>query len=97
VEDDRPEEQQGAAKPPQERSERRRPRELRTGGEGLWDVGDAMAFLKVSQDYIYRQWKAGKFPGHKLPGGRELRFEPEDIRAFGRGEWSPPSPPKEAA
>lgn len=97
MEEDRPEGQSAAAKESAERPGRKQPSELRTGGECLWDVSDVMAYLKVSQDYVYRQWKAGRLPGFKLPGGRELRFHPEEIRTFGRGEWSPPSPPKEAA
>jgi hypothetical protein len=47
---------------------------------------------------VYQKAEAGLIPVIRLPGSSLLRFEPDSIRAFSRGEWQPEkAPPLRAA
>jgi len=59
------------------------------GRSGLWNPADVAAFLQVSRSWVYQKAEAGLLPVIRLPGSSLLRFEPEAIRAFARGEWMP--------
>lgn len=66
----------------------------------LWDVGDVARYLKVSRSWVYHRAEAGGFPLRRVGG--LLRFDPEAVKAFARGEasrgassrrgWRDPSP-----
>jgi excisionase family DNA binding protein len=58
-----------------------------TAPEGLWDAKDVAAYLKVSRSWCYQRAEAGLLPCLRIGG--LLRFEPETIRAYARGEWAP--------
>lgn len=63
---------------------------VRDGGRtGLWNPTDVTSFLQVSRSWVYQKAEAGVLPVIRLPGSSLLRFEPEAIRAFARGEWMP--------
>ena len=59
------------------------------GRVGLWNPNDVAAFLLVSRSWVYQKAEAGLLPVIRLPGSSLLRFEPETIKAFARGEWMP--------
>lgn len=62
----------------------------RAGGRsGLWNPAEVAAFLQVSRSWVYQKAEAGLLPVIRLPGSSLLRFEPEAIAAFVRGEWTP--------
>ena len=61
----------------------------RTLADRLWKVGDVAEYLQVSTSWVYKQAEAGLLPTRRL--GASLRFDPADIRAYGRGEWKPMS------
>lgn len=52
--------------------------------EGLWDANDVARYLKVSRSWVYQQAEAGILPCLRIVG--VLRFDPNVIRAFARGE-----------
>lgn len=52
--------------------------------EGLWDAKDVATFLKVSRSWVYERAQKGELPCRRI--GALLRFEPEAIRAWVRGE-----------
>ena len=54
----------------------------------LWDANDVARYLKVSRSWVYQRAEAGLLPCLRLGG--LLRFEPEKVRAFARGEIQPP-------
>jgi excisionase family DNA binding protein len=54
---------------------------------GLWDVNDVARFLKVSRSWVYQRAQAGLLPS--LQVGGLVRFDPDAIRAFVRGQGSP--------
>lgn len=54
------------------------------GDEPRWDVKDVAAYLKVSKSWVYQRANAGDFPCHRY--GAHLRFDPEVIRRYARGE-----------
>jgi len=57
----------------------------RTAPEGaLWDAIDVAAYLKTSRSWVYQRAEAGLLP--KLRVGGLLRFDPEAIKAWTRGE-----------
>jgi predicted DNA-binding transcriptional regulator AlpA len=58
--------------------------------EGLWNPSHVAEFLKVSRSWIYQKAEAGLLPVIRMPGSSLLRFDPEKIRAYARGEWKPP-------
>lgn len=60
--------------------------------ESLWTWREVADYLKLSRSWVYREAEAGRLPCLRLPsaGGKgSLRFEPEQIRAYARGEWAP--------
>jgi predicted DNA-binding transcriptional regulator AlpA len=66
----------------------------RAGGRsGLWNPVEVAAFLQVSRSWVYQKAEAGLLPVIRLPGSSLLRFEPELIEAFARGEWTPAKAP----
>ena len=66
----------------------------RAGGRsGLWSPTEVAAFLQVSRSWVYQKAEAGLLPVIRLPGSSLLRFEPESIEAFARGDWTPPEAP----
>lgn len=52
--------------------------------EPLWTVKQVAAFLSCSESWVYGQCEAAKMPHLKMGG--LLRFEPETVRAWIRGE-----------
>jgi len=55
-----------------------------TGEDTLWDAADLACFLKCSRKTIYNRSEAGLIPCVRI--GSLLRFEPETIRRWLRGE-----------
>jgi predicted DNA-binding transcriptional regulator AlpA len=53
-------------------------------GDAMWDAKDVAAFLKASRSWVYLQTNAGVLPHHRA--GALLRYDPEQIRAYARGE-----------
>jgi hypothetical protein len=60
-------------------------------GEGMWRVVETSAYLKRSPQWVRQRVGAGLMPGVRLGGS--WRFVPDEVRAFGRGEWTPPARP----
>jgi excisionase family DNA binding protein len=52
--------------------------------ESLWDAKDVARFLKVSRSWVYQKTEAGELPCLRVGG--LVRFEPEAVRAWARGE-----------
>jgi excisionase family DNA binding protein len=52
--------------------------------EPLWTVKDVADFLRVSRSWVYHRAEAGELPCLRI--GALLRFEPERVRAYTRGE-----------
>jgi excisionase family DNA binding protein len=52
--------------------------------DSLWDANDVARFLKTSRSWVYQRAQAGQLPCVKIGG--LLRFEPEAIRAFIKGQ-----------
>ena len=52
--------------------------------EGLWDTRQAAEFLRVSDSWIYHRASAGSIPCVRV--GHNLRFDPDALRAWVRGE-----------
>jgi hypothetical protein len=52
--------------------------------DSLWDAHDVAAFLKASRSWVYQRAEAGMLPCIRIGG--LLRFDPEAIRAFARGD-----------
>lgn len=61
--------------------------ELEADRQGLWNTRDVAAFLRVSRSWVYHQAEAGLLPCLRV--GSLLRYEPDAIRRFVRGEWKP--------
>lgn len=55
--------------------------------ENLWDAKDVARFLKVSRSWVYQKAEAGVLPYLRIGG--LVRFEPETVRAWARGEQLP--------
>lgn len=55
----------------------------------LWTAIDAARFLKVSRSWIYQRAEAGELPCLRIGG--LIRFDPEAVRAFARGNRKPPT------
>ena len=53
----------------------------------LWKVDDVADFLQMSKSWVYKQAEAGLLPTRRL--GANLRFSPDEIRAYAAGEWKP--------
>jgi excisionase family DNA binding protein len=54
--------------------------------ETLWDANDVAAYLKVSRSWVYHRAESGELPCLRV--GALVRFEPEQIRKYARGERS---------
>ena len=54
------------------------------GPEPLWTAKDVATFLSVSRSWVYHRAEAGDLPCLQIGG--LVRFEPERIRAYARGE-----------
>jgi excisionase family DNA binding protein len=54
------------------------------GDGGLWDASRASSFLGVSTSWVYHRAAAGTIPCIRV--GHNLRFDPEALRAWVRGE-----------
>jgi excisionase family DNA binding protein len=50
----------------------------------LWDAEDVAGYLKVSRSWVYHRAESGQLPHLRI--GALLRFDPEAIHAFARGE-----------
>ncbi len=55
--------------------------------EPLWTVKDVAAYLRTSTSWVYSHADDGTLPSVRIGGLR--RFQPEAIRAYARGEWTP--------
>lgn len=61
--------------------------ELEAEKRGLWTTKEVATFLRVSRSWVYHQAEAGLIPCLRV--GSLLRYEPDSIRQFARGEWKP--------
>jgi excisionase family DNA binding protein len=52
--------------------------------EALWDVADVASYMRVSKSWVYQATASARFPCVRI--GALLRFEPETVRAWVRGE-----------
>jgi len=50
----------------------------------LWTVAEVAAYLRVSRSWVYHRSAAGLLPCLRV--GALLRFEPDAIRAYARGQ-----------
>ena len=57
--------------------------------ENLWRVADVAAYLGCSTKLVYRKAEEGLLPCLRV--GALLRFEPEAVRRWVRGEHSSPA------
>ncbi len=60
---------------------------LRIAGEPtspLWTASDVARYLRSSLSFVYKVSETGKLPCLRV--GAMLRFDPEVVRAFARGE-----------
>jgi excisionase family DNA binding protein len=55
--------------------------------ESLWNAVDVARFLKASRSWVYQKAEAGVLPCLRLGG--LLRFDPETVRAWARGQPLP--------
>jgi hypothetical protein len=53
----------------------------------LWTVHDVAEFLQVSVSWAYKQASAGLLPTRRI--AFLLRFDPDEIHAYARGDWKP--------
>lgn len=58
--------------------------------EGLWNAQDVARYLKASRSWVYHRAESGELPCLRVGG--LLRFDPETVRAFARGETVERSP-----
>lgn len=58
-----------------------------TAPASLWTVKNVAEFLQCSRDFVYEHAEDGTLPCLRI--GALLRFEPETIRRWARGELSP--------
>jgi excisionase family DNA binding protein len=58
---------------------------------GLWDANDVAHYLKVSRSWVYHRADTGLLPCLRVGG--LVRFDPDVVRAFARGEAPPPRLP----
>jgi len=59
-------------------------RAARLEEDPLWDAHDVARYLKKSVSWVYHAAAADEVPCRRIGGS--LRFAPEEIRAFARGE-----------
>ena len=56
--------------------------------EPMMTAEEVAAFLKISLSMVYKLRREGRLPG--VPVGALWRFDPAVVRAFTRGEVTPP-------
>lgn len=56
--------------------------------QGLWDASDVASYLKASRSWVYHRAESGELPCVRIGG--LLRFVPDEIRAFARGQNQAP-------
>src|SRR5579884_388845 len=61
--------------------------ELEAERQGLWTTKEVATFLRVSRSWVYHQAEARLIPCLRV--GSLLRYDPEAIRRFARGERKP--------
>jgi hypothetical protein len=54
------------------------------GSEPLWTAKDVAIFLRVSRSWVYHRAEAGDLPCLQIGG--LIRFDPDRIREYARGE-----------
>jgi hypothetical protein len=54
------------------------------GVEPLWTAKDSAAYMQVSESMIYKLSQSAELPSLKI--GSCLRFDPDIVRRFARGE-----------
>lgn len=69
-------------------SESRHNNELPKPIEPLLTLPEVAKLLKVSERHISKLSSEGLFP-RKVMLGRSVRYRPEDIRQFMKGDWYP--------
>jgi len=52
--------------------------------EPLWTAEDVAAFLRVSLSMVYKLRRMGALPAVRV--GALFRFQPDEVRAYARGE-----------
>jgi excisionase family DNA binding protein len=52
--------------------------------ETLWTANDVATYLKVSRSWVYHRCESGELPCLRV--GALVRFEPERIKAYARGD-----------
>lgn len=52
--------------------------------ERLWRVEDVAHYLSLSESWVYKEAALGTLPSIRI--GAALRFDPDEIRRFARGE-----------
>ncbi len=57
--------------------------------ERLWKVSDVADFLQMSTSWVYKMAEAGLLPVRRI--GANLRFSPDEIRAYAAGTFTPTS------
>lgn len=60
------------------------PRDGNPPTERLWRVEDVAHYLNLSESWVYKEAALGTLPSIRI--GAALRFEPDEIRRFARGE-----------
>jgi excisionase family DNA binding protein len=50
----------------------------------LWNAKDVAEYLKASRSWVYHRAESGELPALRIGG--LLRFHPDAIRAYARGE-----------
>jgi excisionase family DNA binding protein len=58
--------------------------------EPLWTAGDVKGFLRCSLSMVYKLVREGKLPAIRV--GTLLRFNPDQVRAFARGDLGAGAP-----
>ena len=56
--------------------------------ERLWTVKNVAEFLQCSRDFVYEHAEDGTLPCRRIGG--LLRFDPDTIRRWARGEFQTP-------
>jgi excisionase family DNA binding protein len=56
--------------------------------EPLWTAEDVAAYLRVSLSMVYKLRRQGSLRSAAI--GKLFRFDPEDVRAYARGEMLRP-------
>ena len=57
--------------------------------ERLWTVADVAHYLSCSRSLVYQKAASGEIPTCRPGGGNMLRFDPDAIKAWARGETMP--------